>query len=148
MSNREQHLQDILLREIPLTVPIGVIVKEINENSVTLVAPLVNNVNHKSTAFGGSLYCLSVLAGWGVVYTQLEALNIKAHIVIQEGNIKHVQPVSQDIEVTCRIKSRDQIKNLIRTFKKRRIARLTLNAEIKEGAENAVIFQGKYVIYA
>jgi thioesterase domain-containing protein len=53
------------------------------------------NVNHKSTMFGGSLYCGAVLAGWGWLHLRLREEGIEdGHIVIQEGQISYPLPVT------------------------------------------------------
>jgi thioesterase domain-containing protein len=61
-------LQKILYSEIPLTKAIGIEVCEFTGLSLTLKAPLEKNINHKCTAFGGSLYSVAVLSGWGLIY--------------------------------------------------------------------------------
>jgi len=63
VASQEQLLQQTLKHEIPLTQATGIKVFEVTEDSITLRAALENNVNHKSTAFGGSLYSLSLLTG-------------------------------------------------------------------------------------
>lgn len=143
----KQQLQATLLNEIPLTQAMGIEVKIVTKNSITLVAPLGNNINHKCTAFGGSLYSVAVLSGWGLLFTQLSLLNIQAHIVIQESDIKYIHPVTTAIEATCCIESRSQFKKFIAMYQKKGIARITLNAVVKGDDEAAVIFQGKYVIH-
>ena len=79
-------LQELLNSEIPLTNAIGIKVVDYNDCGLTLSAPLKNNINHKCTAFGGSLYSVSVLSGWGLIYLLLNKYNLKGHIVIQESN--------------------------------------------------------------
>ena len=47
------YLEQLLHQDIPLTQALG------------LSLPLAANLNHKSSMFGGSLYCGAVLAGAG-----------------------------------------------------------------------------------
>jgi thioesterase domain-containing protein len=64
--------------------------------------PLDANVNHKSTMFGGSLYCGAVLAGWGWLHLRLREEGIEdGHIVIQEGQISYPLPVTGDANAIC-----------------------------------------------
>ncbi|HKE43757.1 MAG TPA: YiiD C-terminal domain-containing protein, partial [Steroidobacteraceae bacterium] len=53
--------------EIPLTRHIDVRIAGYDQDTLTLLAPLAANSNHKGTAFGGSLFSLAVLAGWGLL---------------------------------------------------------------------------------
>ena len=63
-----KELENVLHSEIPLTREIGIEVVDYTGDSLTLKAPLEKNINHKCTAFGGSLYSVSVLSGWGLIH--------------------------------------------------------------------------------
>lgn len=148
MDSREQQLQHTLNHEIPLTRAMGIEVVEVTESSVRLRAPLENNINHKSTAFGGSLYSVAVLAGWGLIYTRLLSLGLGAHIVIQESRIEYLQPVRQDIEAHCLIESERTFERFIRAFEKKSKARINLDVVVAGEAGMAVRFNGNYVIHS
>jgi len=100
-------LQEILNTEIPLTKAIGIKVVEYNDNRLTLRAPIDNNINHKCTAFGGSLYSISVLTGWGLIYLLLKEYGLSGHIVIHESNTKFLKPVATDIIARCGFDSQE-----------------------------------------
>ncbi len=86
MNTDSQYLQSVLHSDIPLTREMGLEVIDWQQHTLRLQLPLAANVNHKSTMFGGSLYCAAVLAGWGWLHLRLRALGIDdGHIVIQEG---------------------------------------------------------------
>ena len=140
-------LQALLHAEIPLTKAIGIKVGEYNNHSLTLHAPLENNINHKCTAFGGSLYSVAVLSGWGLVYLLLQQHELSGHIVIQESNIKFIKPVVSDITAKCSFESAAQIDKFIKTYKKKGIARIDLEAHITCNNEASVVFNGSYVVH-
>ncbi|MBQ73546.1 MAG: hypothetical protein CMQ20_00820 [Gammaproteobacteria bacterium] len=50
-------------------------------------APLANNINHQQSAFGGSLFLLSALVGWGLLQLKLTVLNLTANPVIAGGGV-------------------------------------------------------------
>lgn len=147
MNKQITALQNKLNDEIPITKAMGVMVKEITPCSVLVSAPLSNNINHKSTAFGGSLYSLAVLAGWSLVYTLLNTRGMHGHIVIQESQIKYRKPVSSEIQARCVTESDEQINKFISTYQRRGMARITLETEVLGEAGVAVIFKGKYVVH-
>lgn len=60
-----RELERVLHHDIPLTRDMGMRVIDWHTHTLRLHLPLAPNVNHKSTLFGGSLYCGAVLAGWG-----------------------------------------------------------------------------------
>ena len=140
-------LQTKLHEEIPLTLAMGLVVKSLTTDSVCLTAPLKNNINHKSTAFGGSLYSIAVLAGWSLIYSQLQNRNLKGHIVIQESNIQYIKPVTTDIEAVCKIESPELLERFIKTYLKKDMARIMLNTIIQQGDTDSVRFKGRYVVH-
>ena len=53
----------------------GLEVSHYDGQSLSLTAPLNLNDNDKGTAFGGSLYCAAVMAGWGYFYLRCRQYN-------------------------------------------------------------------------
>ena len=142
-----KQLQEVLNTEIPLTNDIGIQVGEHTDLSLTLHAPLENNINHKCTAFGGSIYSVSVLSGWGLIYLLLKQHNLSGHIVIQESHTKFIKPVATDITAICSFKSTQQYEKFLKMYKRKGIARISLEAKIECNGEIAVIFNGTYVVH-
>jgi len=141
-------LQSVLNDEIPITIAMGIEVEQLSDGSLLLRAPLCKNINHKSTAFGGSLYSVAVLTGWGMIYAMLEALDLHAHIVIQESHIRYLKPVNQDIQASCVIANSEIFDKKINIFKRKGMSRITLDVEILNEGEPAVVFTGQYVIHS
>ena len=142
-----EKLQQVLHSEIPLTKAIGIEVIEYNENSLTISAPLENNINHKCTAFGGSLYSVSVLSGWGLIYLLLEKFNLTGHIVIQESHTKFIKPVDSDITSSCTFESPAHYEKFINMYRKKGKARIKLESKVICNGEICVIFTGHYVVH-
>ena len=98
----KEELYKKLTKDIPLTQHLGFEIIEASAEKVHLRARLKENTNHKSTAFGGSIYTLAVLAAYSLVYLGLDKENIKTNnIVIQKGEIKYLKPVTADFDVIC-----------------------------------------------
>jgi thioesterase domain-containing protein len=141
------HLQEVLHSEIPLTKCIGLKVMEHTGQSLTLHAPLENNINHKRTAFGGSIYSVSVLSGWGLIYLLLKQHNLSGHIVIQESHTKYIKPVTSDITAKCSFQSTEQYEKFLKMYMRKGMARISLESIIRFNSENKVIFSGIYVVH-
>jgi thioesterase domain-containing protein len=91
-----------LNRDIPVSKFLGFDFVEATPTRVHIRARLTENINHKGTAFGGSLYTLSVLAAYSLVYLGVEKEKIPTNnIVIQKGDIQYLAPVHSDFEVVC-----------------------------------------------
>ena len=101
----------------------GVRVTSYDGASLHLVAPLEPNINHKLTAFGGSLYSLAVLC-----------------------SIRYLRPVKQDMKAECRV-GEAEWGRFLRTLGRHDRARLALAVAIRRDGEPAVEFTGRYVVH-
>lgn len=140
-------LETALYTEIPLTRSVGISILDYSKNSLTLSAPLINNINHKCTAFGGSLYTVAVLSGWGLLYLLLKERGLSGQIVIQESNTKFIKPVDTDIAAKCSFQSVNQVERFINTYIKKGRARIQLCSSVICNGETRVLFRGAYVIH-
>jgi thioesterase domain-containing protein len=139
-------LEYTLHDEIPISQAMGIRVANYDGASLKLAAPLAANINHKSTAFGGSLYSLAVLCDWGLLHLKLAEAGLHKHIVIQESNIHYLQPVDQDMFAECCLNDA-AFKKFLRTLGKHGRARLALDVIIKHDSLPAVEFSGRYVVH-
>jgi thioesterase domain-containing protein len=143
-------LEEVLHHDIPLTRDMAVKVISWQNHSLRLHLPLEPNINHKSTLFGGSLYCGAVLAGWGWLYLRLKEAGIDdGHIVIQEGQISYPLPVKTDGVAICDAPDDATWERFVKMYQRRGRARLSLATRIAaEGSdESAVEFVGQYVLH-
>jgi thioesterase domain-containing protein len=143
-------LEAVLHHDIPLTREMGIQVLGWQNHQLRLRLPLAPNINHKSTLFGGSLYCGAVLAGWGWLYLRLKEAGINdGHIVIQDGQISYPLPVRRDGVAVCKGTDEASWEKFIKLYQRRGRARMTLNTRIMaEGSEEtAVEFVGQFVLH-
>lgn len=137
-------LEQTLLREIPLTRAMGVTVARLDAHGLALRAPLAPNLNHKHTAFGGSLATLATLAGWGLLQFLLRN-QAPVTVVIQESSVQFLKPVTQDFETICPMPAAPVIEKFLHTLERKGRARLALDATIHTGDELALRFHGRFV---
>lgn len=140
-------LQQVLNHEIPLTAAIGLQVTGFRDGRLTLSAPLAPNVNHKDTAFAGSLTAVLTLSGWSVVWLLLEEHGLSGQIVIQDCSVRYLHPVTRDFTAGCALPEAAAVDRFVTTFRRRGLARLELRAEIHEAGQLAVEFTGRYVAH-
>lgn len=139
-----RELERALHAEIPLTRAMGVTVARFDATGLTLCAPLAPNINHKSTAFGGSLATLATLAGWGLLQLLLREQQ-PVTVVIQESNVQYLRPVAEDMQATCCLPQADELEKFLRSLARRGIARIDLEVLIPAEGETAVQFYGRFV---
>lgn len=150
MSSDSQYLESVLHHDIPLTREMDMGVIDWAQQRLRLRLPLAPNVNHKSTMFGGSLYCGAVLAGWGWLHLRLREAGIDdGHIVIQEGQISYPLPVTGVAVARCAAPDEKTWERFIAMYQRRGRARLTLETTVSNAGrdEPAVKFSGQYVLH-
>lgn len=80
-------LERILHTEIPLTRAMDIRVLRADQNGLALGAALAPNLNHKQTAFGGSLNSLATLACWGLIQLLVGDHDQTITVVIQKSKV-------------------------------------------------------------
>ena len=141
-----QSLETLLHSEIPITRAMGVRVAGWRENTLELSAPLDANINHKDTAFGGSINSLMTLAGWGVLSLLLRRRGLAAKVVIQSSSTEYHSPIVGDFTARCRAPEAEALERLVRTLQRRGRARIGLRAEVVQGEILAASFEGRFVV--
>ncbi|MDX5371004.1 MAG: thioesterase domain-containing protein [Pseudomonadaceae bacterium] len=148
MSDARVHLERLLHQDIPLTRAMGLGVLGWRDGELRLSLPLAANYNHKSSMFGGSLYCAAVLAGWGWLHLSLREVGIVGgHIVIQQGQIDYAEPVLGDAVALCAAPAEREWERFLALYRRRGLARIELHSHILAGGGGeAVRFSGQYVL--
>lgn len=142
-----RELQEVLNEEIPLTNAIGVRVGTFQAGRLALTAPLAPNVNHKDTAFAGSLTAVATLTGWSLLWLLLRQHQLDGQIVIQDCSVRYLRPVTADFTAECSLPEAAAVTRFLETFRRRGMARLELHAEIHGAGQLAMELTGRYVVH-
>jgi thioesterase domain-containing protein len=139
----EAHLH----RYIPLSASIGVKVVELElgPDRVVLEAPLSPNLNHRETAFGGSVAAVAILAGWTLVHARLRAEGLPGHIVIQESSVRYERPIHGAFRAVCDGVDDQQWSRLVRALTRRGKGRIKADVRLTVDGEPVGTFHGTYV---
>jgi thioesterase domain-containing protein len=138
-------LEQYLHRHIPISAAMGITVVAASEESVQLRAALTPNLNHRSTAFGGSVGALAVLAGWSVLRIGLDHATPIPQIVIQRSSVEYAAPIYSDFEATCRRPSAEKWNRFMQAFTRRGRGRLRLAVDVHCEGEAVGHLTGEYV---
>lgn len=130
---------------IPLSKAMAVSVTSINASGVILTAPLLPNINHRSTVFGGSISAVAILSAWTFVHVQLQVSSIPYRIVIQSNSIEYIKPIEEEFQAHCMTPPQQNWERFIAAVSRRGKGRIILNAEIYSEGLLAGRFQGEYV---
>jgi thioesterase domain-containing protein len=132
-----------LAEHIPISQSLGVTVTAFSGDSIRIAAPLQPNLNHRNTAFGGSLATLGILAGWSIVNFNLLELGMSCRVVIQKSEMDFLLPVDGDFEAVAR--KPESWETFVKTLQRRGKARLELSSDILLADKVVAKHQGIYV---
>jgi thioesterase domain-containing protein len=138
------YLQRRIVGEFALARHIGVEVERADDSGVVLRAPLAPNANDKGTAFGGSLYSLSVLSGWAWVTRYLAARDMPADTVIQESSMRFLVPVRGAFLASAAAPGAAHVDKFQKMLHRAGRGRIRLTVEIHEGGRLATLFEGVF----
>ncbi|MGB3642814.1 MAG: thioesterase domain-containing protein [Rivularia sp. (in: cyanobacteria)] len=138
-------VESYLHEHIPLSKSMEVRVKQVDENGISLKAPLQPNINHRSTVFGGSVSALAILSGWTLVHANLQALSLSSRIVIQRNSIEYLQPIDGDFIAFCRFPELEVWQKFINMLERKSKSRIELNVDVLTDGVKAGSFTGVYV---
>lgn len=139
-------LQGRLDHEIPISKAMGVEVVEAGRDRVVLLAPLGPNMNHKSTAFGGSVNAVAVLSCWALLSQTLQGTDLDVdYVVVQDSKIDYVRPISADFEAVSSWESEDSRERFFSFLERKGLARVTLISEVRSEGQVCARFEGRFV---
>lgn len=143
----EYEFEQFLHKQIPITKAMGISVLEFSPSKVKVLAKLRQNLNHKGTAFGGSINSLMTVCGWVMVYANIKKNDKDAHIVIQKSNINYLKPIDKDFIAECILDDEIAKEGFIRTYNKQGKARLKLKVTCSDEQKLLAEFEGQYVAF-
>jgi thioesterase domain-containing protein len=141
-------LEEALLREIPMSDAMGAGIVEAAPSGVLLTAPLAPNVNHRATAFGGSVAALAMLAGWLLVEVRLGDAGLHAHTVVQTSEVRFLAPARGALEARAAPPDDQDWSRFARTLQRRGRARVRLRAEVHSAGALVAVLEAAYVSIA
>jgi thioesterase domain-containing protein len=130
---------------IPMTSYMGACVESYDGQNVVISVPLAPNLNHRNTAFGGSLAALGILSGWILLFLKLKENGIKNRLVVRKSSYDFTEPIEGDFMATCPMPAAEEWGHFMRTLKRRGRSRITLHSEIRSSSGPAGSHEGVYV---
>ena len=144
MINPDQKLESLFHRSIPITLSMGIKVLEYDGRRLRISADFDKNRNIHGTGFAGSLYSLSALAGWGLLYLKLDEEKLKTKLVVRKGTIRYNFEVIGNMEAECRLNT-DDFGRFLDRLKQTGNSKIQLTSTIDCDKKTAVLFSGQYV---
>ena len=130
---------------IPLSKAMGVSVVAVEDDGVTLQAPLEPNLNHRQTVFGGSAAAVAMLASWALLHVRLQSEGIADRLVIQRNVMEFQHPIDGQFTARSMLERPDAWKPFTAMLLRRGKARITVLAVLERMGRVAARFSGQFV---
>lgn len=150
MSARTTAFDAIALRRylrdhIPLAAAMEVDVLGASDREVRLAAPLAPNINHRETAFGGSVAALAILAAWSLLHLRLQAAGIAHRLVIQRSTVDYERPIAGAFTARAALASPASWGPFLKLLERRGKARIAVAATLEYDGAIVGRFEGDFV---
>lgn len=139
--------QQFLYKKIPITKAMEFNVLEFTPWKVRISANFAPNINHKSTAFGGSINSLMTICGWALTFINIKDVDLKAHIVIQKSSINYSAPIKGDFTAECALDNEEQKEKFLSMYNRHKKGRLTLDVYCNDKDKVLAKYNGTYVAF-
>ncbi len=138
-------VQRYLHQHIPLSSAMETRVTAATASEVVMEAPLAPNLNHRATAFGGSVAALAILAGWTLVHLRLHAEGIEARTVIQRSDVRYLAPVGGTFDARAGEPSPEAWQRFLTSLRRWGRGRVRISVEIREAHALVGSLEADYV---
>ena len=142
----EIELETFLRSRIPLSAAMAVEVRTASPAVVVIFAPLAPNLNHRDTAFGGSVSALAILAAWSVLYVRMQVEGLEGRIVIRRNAMSYDRPIADDFTALATAPDATDWARFRATLARNRTARIRVCAWIESGGERAGKLEGEFAV--
>lgn len=138
-------LEKYLHEHIPLSAAMQVSVEEASTEQVILGAPLLPNINHRDTVFGGSASVLAILSAWSLLHTKLTATGYKTRLVIQRNTMSYDQAIIGYFTAHAQTPAPEAWKAFTRMLERKGRARISVSSTLWYEGHEAGHFEGEFV---
>lgn len=138
-------LRDYLRAHIPLAAAMDIDVLVADADAVSLSAPLAPNINHRDTAFGGSVSALAILAAWSLLHLRLRAAGIANRLVIQRNVMEYLRPIDGTFTARAVLATAESWEPFVGLLQRRGKARIAVLATVEYDGAIAGNFEGNFV---
>lgn len=137
-----------LKEHIPLSAWMDIRVLEAGPDGVDIEVPIEPNLNHRSTAFGGSVAALAILAGWTLVHLRLRAEGLTTNTVIQSSDVRYDAPIHGAFRATTGPIEATAWQRFTKAIRRHGKGRVHLSVTVWADGGPAAAFSGAYVAIA
>jgi thioesterase domain-containing protein len=144
MTNKQA--REYLYQQIPLSRAMGIEVTEATCQRVALRLPLEPNINHRETAFGGSICAAATLSCWMLAHLRLSQSPNPTRLVIHKNRMVYRRPIAGPFEAICKLSDEQDWQQVADMLERWGKAKIQLCACVRYAGETAAEFRGSFVV--
>jgi len=138
-------LERYLHEHIPLTAAMQISVRETSATTIVIAAPLPPNINHRHTAFGGSISTLATVAAWSWLHVDSTRLHLPTRLVIRSNRVEYLKPVVGEFIATCAPPSPEAYEGYHEALRRKGTGRIEMTSTVTCEGVLAATFSGVFV---
>ncbi|MDR3692588.1 MAG: YiiD C-terminal domain-containing protein [Fimbriimonas sp.] len=138
-------LEAYLYDHIPISRYMAVSVLEANEDRVRLAFPLAPNINHRQTAFGGSVASAAILSAWALLWVRFRDRDAMPRLVVRDNSMRYERPVEGDFIAETIPIDPDAWSKFLSGLERKGKSRIEIQAAVLFGGEMCGSFLGTFV---
>jgi thioesterase domain-containing protein len=139
-------LHDLFAAEVPISQQLGIRVESAGPTGVALTLPLGPNRNLHGTMFAGSVNAAATLAGWALVWLEVERFGLRGTVVVQDSRIEYRAPITEDCRVTALPPDETALVRLRLMLERRRRGRVDITVPVLIRGHVVAHYHGRYVV--
>ena len=147
MNSPAHELEAYLHAHISLSAAMQVSVVSVTPDAVILNAPLAPNINHRSTAFGGSVSAVAILSAWSLVNRRLNAEGLQSRLVIQSNRMDYDLPITATFTATASLADSAAWLPFCKLLTRKGRARILVRSTVTCDGAIAGRFEGEFVAF-
>src|SRR5690606_25980087 len=103
------------------------------------------NINHRETAFGGSMSALAILSAWSLLHVRLTAGGYESRLVIQRNTMSYGKPVLGYFTAHAKAPEAAQWQAFTRMLERKGLGRIAVSSVLLHEGDEVGRFEGEFV---
>ncbi len=133
-------------KHIPITSHLDASIQNYSGDAISIAAPLEANINHRNSAFGGSLSAIAILSGWALLFLKFKELGIKNRLVIQNSSFDFLAPATSDFVSIAELPDSREYEKFLKMYERKGIARIKITSTVYCDSKICGTHEGTYVV--
>ena len=142
----EKKFEKFMHEQAPMTKYLNFKVEKFDVGIVKISAPFAADMDHKPTAFVGSINALTSVCGWAMVFMIIKEYNENPHITLLKSSVDYLLPINKDFSATCETVDGKKVDKFIKSYSKWGKSQVEVEVVVYTPIGAAAKFKGVYEV--